>query len=106
MHTSTLSKEWASHIADFQASGMNKAAWCRQQHIAYHQFNYWLKKLQPPDVAQPPLSPTHWLTLDLSDPVEESPPSILIRVNDVIIEVAPHFDPKALLQVIRTLKEL
>lgn len=36
---------WQGHVNNFKASDGNKAAYCREQKINYHQFSYWHGRL-------------------------------------------------------------
>jgi hypothetical protein len=35
---------WQIHIAQWQASGLSQASYCRQQALLTHQFSYWKRK--------------------------------------------------------------
>ena len=35
---------WQQHIAQWQASGLSQASYCRQQELLKHQFRYWKRK--------------------------------------------------------------
>jgi hypothetical protein len=35
---------WQLHIAQWQASGLSQASYCRQQALLTHQFSYWKRK--------------------------------------------------------------
>jgi len=35
---------WQQHIAQWQASGLSQARYCRQQALIAHQFTYWKRK--------------------------------------------------------------
>lgn len=37
---------WQQTLADWEASGLSGAAFCRQHGLGYHQFSYWRKKLR------------------------------------------------------------
>ena len=39
---------WQHHIAQWQASGLSQAGYCRQQELCAHKFSYWKRKLQTP----------------------------------------------------------
>ena len=36
---------WQQRIADWQASGLSGAAYCKQESLVYHRFVYWRQKL-------------------------------------------------------------
>ncbi|MFV8328468.1 IS66 family insertion sequence element accessory protein TnpA [Flavobacterium sp. ZS1P14] len=33
-------------VEQWRESGSSKSKFCREQHISFHQFNYWLKKME------------------------------------------------------------
>lgn len=39
----------------WQTQGISKQAFCNQNGIGYHKFNYWVKKFHPKDVATVPI---------------------------------------------------
>ena len=39
---------WQHHIAQWQASGVSQAGYCRQQVLCAHKFSYWKRKFQTP----------------------------------------------------------
>ena len=39
-------------ISQWRASGLTKAAFCREQQISIHQFKYWLKKFPNAEVSK------------------------------------------------------
>ena len=88
---------WAARITEFKGSGQSVRAWCTDQGINPRQLWYWLKK-EKQESAEPKLS---WLPLDLSD--ESLQNALVIRIGRVVIDVKPGFDPKLLLDVVKTL---
>ncbi len=46
--SNTLHVFWQHHIAQWQASGLSQAGYCRQQELCAHQFSYWKRQLQEP----------------------------------------------------------
>ena len=47
---------WQLHIAQWQASGLSQASYCRQQALLTHQFSYWKRKFladRAPVTAEP-----------------------------------------------------
>lgn len=89
---------WATKIAEFKESGQSVPVWCATQDVKPHQMWYWLKKEKQTSVENNTLS---WLPLNLSDAGIQS--SLLVRVGGVAVEVRPGFDPKLLLDVVKTL---
>ncbi|WP_416183045.1 IS66 family insertion sequence element accessory protein TnpA, partial [Methylicorpusculum sp.] len=48
IESNTLNVFWQHHIAQWQASGLSQAGYCRQQALSAHQLSYWKRKLQTP----------------------------------------------------------
>ncbi len=88
---------WATTIAEFKASGQSVLAWCADKNVKPHQLWYWLRKEKPAS-SENTLS---WLPLNLSDAGLQS--SLIVRVGRVAVEVRQGFDPKLLLDVVKTL---
>jgi hypothetical protein len=86
---------WVSRIAEFKASGQSVPAWCTAHDVNPNQLWYWLRKENKASAE------TTWLPLDLSDADFQN--SLLVRVGQIAVEVKPGFDPKLLLDVVRTL---
>ncbi|OPX87949.1 MAG: hypothetical protein A4E53_02324 [Pelotomaculum sp. PtaB.Bin104] len=99
MNKAELRNEWASRVADFQASGQSASAWCAEHNLKLHQLRYWLRKHAAAGTAD--ATPVQWLSLDLRKPGSYSP--LVIKVGQVAVEVRPGFDPDLLLKVVRAL---
>lgn len=105
MNKSELRIEWEQRIADFLSSGQSASKWCAANEISIHQFWYWKKRLKTIDNAVKDSS--QWLTLEMDDSIQESKPSkIVVKVGKTSIEVEHGFDPKLLVNVVRTLQSL
>ncbi|MFO7802404.1 MAG: hypothetical protein R6V55_08935 [Desulfovermiculus sp.] len=89
--------QWAARIAEFKVSGQSVRAWCADHGVNPRQMWYWLKK-ERQESADPKLS---WLPLDLSNASLQN--ALVIRIGRVAIDVKPGFDPKLLLDVVKTL---
>lgn len=37
--------DWPWHVRNYDASGLTKTAYCKQNHLSYHRFLYWHTKL-------------------------------------------------------------
>lgn len=88
---------WADRVAEFKASGQSVPAWCAAHDVKVHQMRYWLKRNKLASAEKTP----SWLPLDLSDAGLQN--ALLVRVGGVAVEVRPGFDPKLLLDVVKTL---
>ena len=88
---------WAVRVAEFKSSGQSVSAWCTAHDVKIHQLRYWLRKEKQPYEE----GIFTWLPLDLSEAGFQT--SLLVRVGQVTLEVRPGFDPKLLLDVVKTL---
>ncbi len=88
---------WAARIAEFKDSGQSVRAWCEGHGVNPRQLWYWLKKEKQESID----SKLSWLPLDLSDASLQN--ALVIRIGRVTIDVKPGFDPKLLLDVVKTL---
>jgi len=43
---------WQHTLAEWAASGLSGAAFCREHRLGYHQFGYWRRKLRAEDESQ------------------------------------------------------
>ena len=46
---------WQQRIADWQASGLSGAAYCKQESLVYHRFVYWRQKLSSSEEPSKPV---------------------------------------------------
>lgn len=113
---------WRTRLEAFKASGQNGVAWCRENEISYHQFRYWLLRL---DSEESPIdSASGWLSVAVGDDeacscmdddhepssvevgdgaTSEAGVTLLIRVGRASVEVKPGFDPVLLANVVSAL---
>jgi hypothetical protein len=89
----SLKQQWAEKIAAWRESGLNIAAWCRQNNEGYHRFLYWRKRLQ-----QNTQSSGRFVELS----VETSP--LAVECNGVTLHIERGFDRELLRQVLSVLK--
>lgn len=94
-----LRQLWAGLVAEFRASGLGQAEWCRQNGYKVRHLHYWLRKFPATDAAA---SETTWLPVPVA-PDREAPPSLVVRVGSAVIDVPPGFNPDLLRAVVRTL---
>ncbi len=91
-------KQWEARVADFRASGLSGAQWCRDHGLPPRQLHYWLQKFRITDASA---SDATWLAV----PVHPLPvvSEITIQVAGARIDVGPDFDPDLLRAVVRAL---
>lgn len=95
-----LRQLWSGLVAEFRASGLGPAQWCRQNGYKVRHLHYWLRKFPATDAAAS--ETTAWLPVPVA-PDREEPPSLVVRVGSAVIDVPPGFDPDLLRAVVRTL---
>lgn len=104
MTKSELRKEWETRIGEFKDSGQSGAAWCAENNVNVHQFYYWMRRFKTSESTEAQSS--KWLSLEVSNQVQETTNNLLVRVGEVTIEVKPGYNPELLLNVIRTIRTL
>ena len=95
-----LRQLWVGLVAEFRASGLGQAQWCRQNGYKVRHLHYWLRKFPATDAAAS--ESTTWLPVPVA-PDREATPSLVVRVGSAVIDVQPGFDPDLLRAVVRTL---
>lgn len=93
-----LRQLWAGLVAEFRASGLGQAQWCRQNGYKVRHLHYWLAKFPVREDRSSPAMPD-WLPV----PVEADRAPVVVRIGGVTIDVQAGFDPDLLRAVVRTL---
>lgn len=88
---------WSGRIAEFKTSGQSMPAWCAAHNVRIHQMRYWLKRSKLVSTEKA----VSWLSLNLRDAGFQN--ALLVRVGEIAVEVRPGFDPKLLVDVVKTL---
>ena len=111
MGNEELAFVWQQRIIDQEESGLNIAAWCREQSISRHKFFYWRKRLgvnkaRGTDVAIN--LPVKWVPLDNGsrNQAYHQANSISVHVGPARIELTNGFDPETFRQTVLVLKNL
>jgi hypothetical protein len=104
MKRSDLRVEWEQRIATFTASGLSASKWCAANEVSIHQFWYWKKKLKTTEDTFSDSS--QWFALEMDDSMEDSQSKIIVNVGQVSLEIEHGFDPKLLVEVVRTLQSI
>ncbi|MDP2203394.1 MAG: hypothetical protein Q8K07_15325 [Methylicorpusculum sp.] len=74
---------WQHHIAQWQASGLSQAGYCRQQALSAHQLSYWKRKFQSPCQAIAHEPATGFVRVQVASGVEASSvQGLSLRLND------------------------
>lgn len=100
-----LRKEWKRRVAIYKTSGMTQSKWCEANDLSYHQFKYWLKRLDTSTEVKETNS--KWIPISIDDDSNNNKnDSLQVRVGQAIIEVKPDFNPTFLANVIKVLQTL
>ena len=94
---------WQQHVKNWQESGLNLAAYCRQLDLKYYQLRYWKSRLSedPAGVSFVPLQ----LSSNLPVPISYAPLR-LHTPNGFSIDVSGGFDPCVLRQLIAAVQQV
>ena len=94
-----LRQPWAGLVAEFRASGLGQAQWCRENGYKVRHLQYWLPKFPASGAAA---SEPTWMAVETGSPVPAST-TLLVRVGVAEIHVPSEFDPALLQAVVLTL---
>ena len=97
---------WEPLVYQWQASGLNAKAWCRQQNISYHSFWGWRNKilnlspkhLIPKSLPIKPITIESFVELSSTKSQESG---IELFCNDISIRVSRNFDESVLAACLR-----
>ena len=93
-------RHWREHMDAWSTSGKTQTAYCREQNLSFHRFQYWKKRLHQP-------SRPAFIELKLgSQGREQSPAPLRLMVGGCQVAIERDFDPVALQQLIGVLSRL
>ena len=96
-------RHWQAHSKAQKKSGLSRAEYCRRHDLSYHALTYWQRKLSGPSRQPAQLVPVPAETMTRARPASDS--GVKVLLNDrIAIEVAEHFSPRALSQVLFVLE--
>lgn len=116
-------QQWASRFQEQASSGLTIKAWCMENNISIHTYNYW-KHLLKQEYIESALSEQHDivpLTMHASDLAVSSTPAVLplscqsrdsrkmyniisISTGDVSIQVTPNVSDEYLLRILKAVR--
>lgn len=116
-------QQWASRFQEQASSGLTVKAWCAENNITIHTYNYWKHKLKQ-EYVEASLTGQHDIvpiTTPITPPVlmntndflpashdvpnsRESHNSIAISIGDVVIQAASHVSDEYLLRILKAVR--
>ena len=93
---------WKRHIKEWGRSGITQTEYCRQHKLSTKSFTYWKRRLKqktPVSFVPVQLKPEARIMLDNSS-------EFVLHKDGYRIEIKEGFNPAALGEVLRTIKEL
>jgi hypothetical protein len=94
---------WRRRVAEFESSGLNRAAFCRRRRLDYHTMTYWIKRLANSDGAGADSEPTSFVEVSLPAAVAPATYEVLLG-NGRSIRLGVAFDGEAVARLVRTLE--
>jgi hypothetical protein len=94
----TKANKWKEMLQEWHFSGLSGAAWCKEKGVAYIQFLYWRKRLEPRSLPEQP-KPSPFIEL----PEESTDTWIEISLEGAKIKISKNFDRGALLFCLKVL---
>lgn len=96
---------WKHHLKSWNSSGLSQAAYCRRHDLKVYDFQYWKKRLKPPQ-EQNNSSRLLPVTLTDSDPFEPKCDSsgISILINRYSVKIGVEFNQHTLSKLINMLE--
>ena len=98
-------EKWTTIVEAQQSSGQTQKAWCQENQVNIHKFNYWKKRLttkSTQDATSEPIGTFEWANVV----VENFSSEIEIEVGSVRIHLKSNFDEDLLKKLIRTLQAI
>lgn len=101
--------KWQSRYDAWKDSGLNVAAWCREQGVNDKQMYYWIRKFENKN-AQPEQqrSITSWMPVGLDSPITDSvdEPAVFIHFDSISVEVRSGANMTVVSSVVNLLRKL
>src|SRR5690625_4766450 len=100
--------KWESRYDAWKDSGLNVAAWCREQGVNDKQMYYWIRKLENKNAhPQQQKPPTSWMPVQLDSPITDSvgEASVFIHFDSISVEVRPESNMTVVSSVVNLLRK-
>lgn len=73
-------QQWLGHIERWRASGLSKAAFCRQESLSVARFHYWWRVIEQ-SASQRTQRRSHFVPVRLTEPLG----GLRVQVGDVVL---------------------
>lgn len=105
--------QWLPIIKECRSSGMKIKDWCEQNNINQKRFYYWQQKLRQAATESLPVptkQPTFVEIPSLLEPIKDQvlstfTPSMVLKIDNVSLELSSTIDPNLLATVLKVLKD-
>ena len=100
-------KAWAADVEAWMASGLSKAAFCREHGLDYARFFYWASRSAENRISKLVPVPVVEFDQENGSPANssfEAAAGLTIRVGCFTLEVGLHVDEQRLVSVLRAMK--
>ncbi len=94
---------WQRKVAQFESSGLSRAAFCRRRRVNYHTMTYWVKRLANLDGAASGGAGPSFVEVSFPEEVAPATYEVLLS-NGRSIRLGAAFDHEAVARLIRTLE--
>lgn len=94
-------EEWTALVKEYNSSGLNLTAWCKEKELSKSYFYPHLKKIK--SIAAE-TSEQKWVAIALPESVEKS--SISLKVGNITLDIKNGFDKEILLNVLSVVMKL
>lgn len=94
--------QWKLNIEQWQSSGLNIAAWCREHNIPVHVFYYWQKKLKLTSRIAIENKSSFFELKDKPSSIS----GISIEYCGVVLHLAKDFHSESLIHCLQTLRKI
>jgi len=89
---------WRRRMAEFESSGLSRAAFCRRRRLNYHTMTYWIKRLVNLDGPRTDGEATSFVEVSLPTAVSAASYEVLLG-NDRSIRFSADFDSDTLARI-------
>jgi hypothetical protein len=96
-------RHWRRKVAEFESSGLSRAAFCRRRRVNYHTMTYWVKRLANLDEAGSSGAGVSFVEVSLPSVAAPATYEVLLG-NGRSIRLGVDFEDEALARLIRAVE--